>query len=143
MKTAEEFLHRTLVSLLSGGAYNVYSDLAPAGAPMPFLVFNIVGGGEQNVRGDRQDARFIIAVRCIALKAQDALTGSAFISQCLNDVGSQDRRPIAVMDTDWIITTMTQNDAVSMTNLYEGATWEYTRGAQFEVVMEAKRNGYI
>lgn len=135
---AEEALYRVLVEQLRGRGYAVYADVAPAGAAFPFIVFSVAGGGENNVRVDRQDANFTVDVQCVAASGAEAFAGAGVISAALNDRGEQDRQALATWNDGWSVTTITQGMSISYVEQFEGAAWIYHKGSQFSIVMEAR-----
>lgn len=121
------------------GLYPVYPIIAPANADMPFITHSIQTGGEDNRRGDRQDASFTVLVKCLASTSTEAFAGVQWISDRLNDRGTQDRLNwLGAMPAGWTITTCTQGEAVMLTELYQNTAWIYHAGYQFNIVMEAE-----
>jgi hypothetical protein len=115
----------------------VYPDEAPAGAAKPYWIYFFVSGGESNEIRRRQDAQFVVTVKCVALTMSQSLAGAGQIEAKLNDAGYQDGAASPVPGVDgWQVLTVTQDRVVHVIEPFEGAQPIYHDGHQYIVVME-------
>lgn len=113
----------------------VFADSAPARIVRPYVVFFVASGGDAH-QTQKQDARMVLTVKCVADKLNESLQGADALTSALSDTGSQDDRPI--LCEGWNITTITQDRIVHLKEMWEGATPIYHDGYQFIVTMERK-----
>lgn len=138
MATALAALTKAMKNKLRGGplcADRAYPDHAPAGVERPYIVFFFASGGEDNQR-QSQDASFVFGVKCVAEDRDTSMQGAAWISEQLNDAGSQDDQAFPCGD-GWTITTCTQDRAIHLVEMFAGASDIYHDGNQYQIVMEA------
>ena len=115
----------------------VYADVVPAGVVRPYVVYFVVSGGEDNVRGDRRDASYVVTIKCVGERLVDSLQGARQLVERLDDHGVQDRSGVLIDPAGWTITTITADRAVHVVERFEGAIPIYHDGHQFIIVMEA------
>ncbi|MCK6578115.1 MAG: hypothetical protein L6Q98_08440 [Anaerolineae bacterium] len=116
----------------SGSGSRCYADLAPAGAPPPYVVFFVLAGGEINA-SVRQDAEFVLLVKCIVEEDMPtALAIAARLSALLND---QDAGALAAGD-DWTIINISQEQRVHYVEQVDGRLLHHS-GHRFRVRMES------
>lgn len=112
----------------------VFLDLAPLGTAMPFLVFQVQGGGEINQRRAR-DAEFVLLVKALDKTLPGAMACAAEVESRFNDAGRYDRVTPLDGGAEWAVLTTTQERSVHMMELVDGEP-VYHEGAQFRVRME-------
>jgi len=141
MEAALAGLYRALALYLPGDvliADRVYPDEVPAGVVRPYWVFFFVSGGESN-DVHRQDAEFVLTVKCVAETLAQSLDGAGRISNKLNDAGRQDGAAAPIPGTsEWDILTVTQERTVHIVEKFEKAQPIYHDGNQYRFVMERK-----
>tara|TARA_S200002703_G_scaffold154303_3_gene156906 strand:+ start:1153 stop:1569 length:417 start_codon:yes stop_codon:yes gene_type:complete len=114
----------------------VYPDMVPANKIRPYVVYFITAGGESNTL-KKDDAEFIIAVKCVSTKLSESLSGSSRISELLNNQGSQDSGLVSG-DSDWIIKTITQGRVIQDVEMIKNSIPLYNSGQMFRITMEKK-----
>lgn len=139
MEAALQALYRAIYARLSrpGALWGsrVYADLASANAQRPYVVFFWAGGGEANTRR-HADAELLLTVKIISERQAEAFQGVGRLAELLNDAGVYDSADPLDGGPDWVICTMTQERAVHLVELVDGAR-VYHEGFQLRVVMEA------
>lgn len=139
MQTAMAAAYQVLRSQLVGSVTcgdRVYAELAPAGVEKPYIVVFSLAGGEIH-RTQTADASLLFGVKCVAKTMGDAMDGAGWIKARLNDRGRQDDAPLPAV-ADWYVTTTTEETAISLVEMFEGAQPIYHQGAQYRLIMEAK-----
>lgn len=139
MEAALQALYRTIYARLTrpGEVWGskVYADLAPASVERPYVVYFWAGGGEANTRR-HPDAELLLTVKIISERQVEAFQGGARLSALLNDAGVYDTDDPLDGGPDWIICTTSQERAVHLVELIDGAR-VYHEGFQLRVIMEA------
>ena len=110
----------------------------------PSIVFHWAGGGDQN-RIAKRDPTFVIDIQMIAETSRDSMAGARFITDLVNNQGSQDTdengdptdRAISG-DDEWVITTITQGLRIHVVDNWERNAQAVTHsGHEFRFRMEA------
>lgn len=137
---SERVLNDVLYGALAGDIWGsrVAPEVVPAGTAYPYVVWWIIGGGEVNDRR-RDDAIYMVGIKCVSDTHRVAITGQDRIGEILNNSGGQDGGAIMGQD-GWAITTITRETVISLREAWRGAKPIYHKGHQFEIVME-KTNG--
>src|SRR5687767_9893336 len=118
--TALQAAYSAIYAKLQGATVagtRVYPDMADDEATFPYIVYFWAGGGESNQRRIH-DANLTIAVKCVSKSVHTTFTGSAQISNLLNNQGTQDIVPATGAyvtnplngGANWDIKTSTQED---------------------------------
>lgn len=112
----------------------VYPDLAAAGTARPYVVYGWAGGGALNAVG-RQDAEFVLTVKCVAAELATAMAGAARLSALLDDA---DRGSAAALDAGsaWVVLHSKQEQAIHLVEMVDGVR-VYHAGYRFRFRMEA------
>lgn len=145
MSTAEDAeyvllrVYRALLAPDSAAPYRVFSGQAPAKEPRPYIVLSY-GGGGRAWKTRTKDAAITMDAVCVADDLTTALAGAAYISERLENSGSQDygaNKATAQGGTYWEITTVTEGEKIAFDEpINAGAEVIYHRGAQYDNNME-------
>lgn len=121
-------------------ANRVYADRAQPGNGRPYVRYGYQGGGEAN-QMIKPDANIVVTVRAVAETQAQAFALCGRLSDLLNDMGEQDRRPegVAALNggPDWHIRTTTQEGVVHLSELVD-STPVYHEGFFLRLIMEAR-----
>lgn len=112
----------------------VFLDLAPLGTAMPYLVYQVQGGGEINQRRAR-DAEFVLLIKTLDMTLPGALACAAEVEARFNDAGQYDRAAPLDGGAEWAVLTTKQERTIHMLELVDGEP-VYHEGAQFRIRME-------
>lgn len=119
--------------------YPVFSGQAPARQARPFIVIGF-GAGGRAWKTRTKDAAITIDAVCVADDLLTALAGAAYISERLENSGSQDYGANAgalVGGNWWEITTVTEGGKIAFDEQISGGSDViYHRGAQYDNNME-------
>ncbi|MDX2078558.1 MAG: hypothetical protein SFZ02_19155 [bacterium] len=112
----------------------VYADYAPQNAMRPYIVFYFTSGGNtREVVNNRQ--RIVLTVKCVADNVSEAHTMASAFNAILEDAGGQETGVIDG-DSQWVITTITQNGTVHYPEYDSMIVPIYHVGFEYEIVME-------
>jgi hypothetical protein len=101
----------------------VYEGQAPAGDPLPYVIFNHMAGGEENMTPTRGiDADYL--VECVASTRADARSGAGYIEAALHDQ--------TLTFSGWNCVAVTQTRLFSRIDNVEGKQW-FRRGAYYRI----------
>ena len=127
-------IYRQLVNETLWGA-EVYPERAPAKASRPYVVYFHVAGGNEVVTTGGGNARYIMTIKAVADRLEEALLCSQRIRELMDNHGSQEPAALPLHD-DWDVTTTTRGRTVSVPDMFAGALPLYHEGDQYEFVME-------
>lgn len=137
-ETAVHAAYKSIYAALTAGTpvwdARVYPDVAPPNAAMPYVVYFLSGGGEDN---DRiiQDATLSITVKAVANTMTGSMEAAQTISATLNDAGAQEAATVSG-HMGWQISTISQGETFHLVEMFEGVTPIYHDGHIFTLIME-------
>ena len=152
MSDALNALYKAISNRL-GGANALWGDRVrpeyiPSTDPRPAIVFGLVSGGD-NSKLRQRDPSYLIDIKIITASdgqnaSRDAMAGAGFITDLVNNQGSQDVDDNNVAtsramsgDTEWEITTITQGARIHIVdNWSKNGIAVYHSGHEFLVTME-------
>lgn len=137
MQALYEILYGQLVNTTPWGTRVEPLEIASARLAKPYCVFFVASGGREAAVPVRDNARFVVSVKVVALKMADALGGQEVITGKLHNAGRQDVNPRLVAHADWDVTTVTETRVIWLEEKFEGALSIYHAGYQYEIMMEA------
>ena len=114
----------------------VFYDQAPQGTAYPYCVFVPVSGGGENQRAGKDTADIVLQVTCFAEDVLIALQGVDMINKMLKNQGEQEQGGISAVNHGWKITTITPQNSIFTTEIYEGVKPIYQHGKEYRFIME-------
>ena len=112
----------------------VFLDEAPLGTAMPYLIYQRQGGGAAN-QSVMPDALIVVLVKAVAANFSSANACAWQISKALDDAGYQDLRTAIGRVAGWQISTITEEESLSMRETTPDSKSVYHVGALYRVRM--------
>lgn len=110
----------TIISELGGT--RIYAEMAAENAPMPYIVMQFMGGGDENVYA-QQAADVVISVQCVGTVSPAVIRVASRIRTVLHE-----NHGSVNLGTAWSAYRVQHRSAVSFTELVERVKYYYSGG---------------
>ncbi len=115
---------------------NVFARLAPAGTARPYVIFAWAGGGDLNRLVRKSDPEYLLRVKVVSDKMDEAMDCCALLVGLLDDAGQYDTASPISGGSGWHILTTTAELRISTEEFIDGNR-VYHEGFNLRCKMEA------
>ena len=138
-RTARQAVYKAIQDATDTGSEiwggEVYSDLVVPGGEYPYLLFNWIGGGQDNERAGKRSAELLVGIKVVSDQYSQVEAGAQRLTVLFDDQGRSEDNTVPGTD-DWYIQTITQELPIYSAAPAGDTDTRWQEGHQFRFVME-------